>query len=76
MTKHIPLNPQFESERVAVASSMELSEDSTTRFIGRQLRDLTYNMALRFRHNNQELWDRHLILDGMSEEEFRESKFN
>ncbi len=69
---NLPLNPTFESERIAVAASMELSECSTTQFLGRQLRDMTETMALRYRHNNRELWDKHLILDGMSEEELRE----
>ncbi len=69
---NLPLNPAFESERIAVAESMELSECSTTQFLGRQLRDMTCKQALSYRDNNPDIWNQHLILDGMTEEEFRE----
>ncbi len=69
---NLPLNPAFESERIAVPESMELSKDRWTAFMGRQLRDMTHRQAFVYRDNNPDIWNQHLILDGMTEEEFRE----
>ncbi len=64
MPEPLPLNVKFEAERQQVASSMELSENSDVAYMGRCLASMTYNQAFRYRENNPELWERHLLLDG------------
>ncbi len=57
----IKMKEKFEADRRKVVTNMELSEDAEIAFQGRWLANASYNTALYWRRNNEELWAKYLL---------------